>query len=104
MVPERESESESPVIASPTPEAHRPMSNQDWWPNQLDLRVLDQHSPRSNPMGEGYEYAAAFEDLDLEALKRDLFELMTTSQDWWPADYGHYGPLFIRMSWHAAGT
>jgi catalase-peroxidase len=98
------SESESPAIPSPTPKATRPRTNQDWWPNQLDLRVLHQHSPLSNPMGEDFDYAEEFATLDLEALRRDLIELMTTSQDWWPADYGHYGPLFIRMSWHAAGT
>ena len=98
------SESESPAIPSPTPKASRPRTNQDWWPNQLDLRVLHQHSALSNPMGEEFDYAEAFESLDLEALRRDLVEVMTTSQDWWPADYGHYGPLFIRMSWHAAGT
>jgi catalase-peroxidase len=98
------SESESPAIASPTPKATRPKTNQDWWPNQLDLRVLHQHSPLSNPMGEDYNYREEHESLDLDALKRDLIELMTASQDWWPADYGHYGPLFIRMSWHAAGT
>jgi catalase-peroxidase len=80
------------------------MSNRDWWPNQLDLQVLHQHSPRSNPMDEDFDYAEAFKALDVDALKRDVFEVMTTSQDWWPADYGHYGPLFIRMSWHAAGT
>ncbi len=101
---DRGSESENPVIPSPTPTAHRPMSNRDWWPNQLNLQVLHQHSPVSNPMGTGFNYAEEFNTLDVEALKRDLFELMTTSQDWWPADYGHYGPLFIRMSWHAAGT
>jgi catalase-peroxidase len=98
------SESESPAIPSPTPKATRPRTNQDWWPNQLDLRVLHQHSPLSNPMGEDFDYAAEFATLDLQALRRDLIELMTSSQDWWPADYGHYGPLFIRMSWHAAGT
>jgi catalase-peroxidase len=98
------SESENPAIASPTPEAHRPRSNQDWWPEQLDLSVLHRHSPLSDPMGEDFDYAAEFATLDLEALRRDLVELMTTSQDWWPSDYGHYGPLFIRMSWHAAGT
>jgi catalase-peroxidase len=98
------SESENPAIPSPTPKASPPRTNQDWWPNQLDLRVLHQHSPLSNPMGEDYKYAEEFKTLDLEALKRDLIEVMTTSQDWWPADYGHYGPLFIRMSWHAAGT
>jgi catalase-peroxidase len=103
-VTESVSESENPVIPSPTPKATRPRTNQDWWPNQLDLRVLHQHSPLSNPLGEAFDYAEEFRTLDLEALKRDLVELMTTSQPWWPADYGHYGPLFIRMSWHAAGT
>ena len=98
------SETENPVIPSPTPKEHRPSSNRDWWPNQLDLQVLHQHSPLSNPMGEDFTYAEEFRTLDVEALKRDIFEVMTTSQDWWPADYGHYGPLFIRMSWHAAGT
>ncbi len=101
---ERGSESENPVIPSPTPTAHRPRTNKDWWPDQLDLSVLHQHSPRSDPMGEDFTYKEEFKTLDLEALKRDIFEVMTTSQDWWPADYGHYGPLFIRMSWHAAGT
>jgi catalase-peroxidase len=103
-VSDKGSESESPVIPSPTPTRSRPSTNQDWWPNQLNLQVLHQHSPQANPMGEDYDYAAAFETLDVDALKRDLFEVMTTSQDWWPADYGHYGPLFIRMSWHSAGT
>jgi len=103
-VSERGSESENPVLPSPTPKPSRPRTNQDWWPNQLNLQVLHQHSPRANPMGEDYDYAEEFKTLDVEALKRDVFEVMTTSQDWWPADYGHYGPLFIRMSWHAAGT
>jgi catalase-peroxidase len=103
-VTESISESENPAIPSPTPKASRPKTNRDWWPNQLDLRVLHQHSPLSNPMGENFSYAEEFETLDLVALERDLIEVMTTSQDWWPADYGHYGPLFIRMSWHAAGT
>jgi catalase-peroxidase len=98
------SESENPAIPAPTPTPHRPRTNQDWWPNQPDLSVLHRQSPRSNPMGEDFDYAAEFATLDVEALKRDLFELMTTSQDWWPADHGHYGGLFIRMSWHAAGT
>jgi catalase-peroxidase len=103
-VTESVSESENPAIPSPTPKATRPRTNQDWWPNQLDLRVLHQHSPLSNPLGEDSDYVEAFKTLDLDALRRDLVDLMTTSQDWWPADYGHYGPLFIRMSWHAAGT
>jgi catalase-peroxidase len=98
------SESENPVIPSPEPKTTRPRTNRDWWPNQLDLSVLHQHSPSSNPMEVDFDYAAEFSTLDVEALKRDIFEVMKTSQDWWPADYGHYGPLFIRMSWHAAGT
>ena len=98
------SESESPAIPSPTPKRTRPRTNKDWWPNQLDLSVLHQHSQLSNPMEEDFNYAERFKSLDLDALKRDLIEAMTTSQDWWPADYGHYGPLFIRMTWHAAGT
>ncbi|MFH9728053.1 catalase/peroxidase HPI [Streptomyces sp. NPDC017254] len=98
------SESENPAIPSPTPVENHPRTNQDWWPNQLDLQVLHQHSPQASPMDEDYDYAAEFATLDVDALKRDVFEVMTTSQDWWPADYGHYGPLFIRMSWHAAGT
>ena len=98
------SESENPAIPSPTPKAGRPRRNKDWWPNQLDLSVLHTHSHLSCPLEEDFDYAEQFKGLDVEALKQDLIELMTTSQDWWPADYGHYGPLFIRMSWHAAGT
>lgn len=79
-------------------------SNRDWWPNQLKLNILRQHSSLSNPMGESFDYAEEFKSLDLDALKRDIFEMMTTSQEWWPADYGHYGPFFIRMAWHSAGT
>jgi catalase-peroxidase len=79
-------------------------ANRDWWPNQLDLSILHQHSALSNPMGDGFDYSAEFRKLDLEAVAKDLTALMTTSQDWWPADYGHYGPFFIRMAWHAAGT
>jgi catalase-peroxidase len=86
------------------PTAERGTSIRDWWPNQLDLKILHQHSPMSNPMGEGFNYAEEFKKLDLAALKKDLYALMTDSQDWWPADYGHYGGLFIRMAWHSAGT
>ncbi|MEO5889367.1 MAG: catalase/peroxidase HPI [Ferruginibacter sp.] len=78
--------------------------NRDWWPNQLKLNILRQNSSLTNPMGEAYDYAAEFKSLDLNAVKNDIFALMTTSQDWWPADYGHYGPFFIRMAWHSAGT
>ena len=81
-----------------------PQSNADWWPNQLNLKILHQHSARSNPMAETFDYAKAFKSLDLAAVKKDLTALMTDSQDWWPADFGHYGPLFIRMAWHSAGT
>ena len=98
------SESENPVIDSPEPAPHRPRTNQDWWPNQLDLSVLHQHSSRSNPLDPDFDYKEAFKTLDVEALKQDLVAAMTDSQDWWPADYGHYGPLFIRMTWHQAGT
>jgi catalase-peroxidase len=98
-------ESKCPVTGT----SHKPIagggtSNQDWWPNQLNLKVLHQNSSLSNPMGEAFNYAEEFKKLDLEALKKDLYALMTDSQDWWPADFGHYGPLFIRMAWHSAGT
>jgi len=84
--------------------AGRGTTNRDWWPNQLNLGILRQHSEKSDPMGEGFDYAEEFKKLDLAAVKQDLYELMTDSQDWWPADYGHYGGLFIRMAWHSAGT
>jgi catalase-peroxidase len=84
--------------------ASRGRSNRDWWPNQLNLRILHQHSAKSNPMGEDFDYPTEFKKLDFPALKKDLYALMTASQDWWPADYGHYGGLFIRLAWHSAGT
>jgi catalase-peroxidase len=102
---ESTTESENPAIKSPTVQVtNRPRTNQDWWPNQVDLGVLNKPSRDSDPLGEDFDYKQAFASLDVAALKADLVELMHTSQDWWPADYGHYGPLFIRMSWHAAGT
>ncbi len=101
---ESTSESENPAIPSPTVKGTRARTNRDWWPNQPDLQVLNKPARDSDPLGPDFSYAKAFQSLDVEALKQDLVELMTTSQDWWPADYGHYGPLFIRMSWHAAGT
>src|SRR5687768_10770411 len=104
-VTEQGSESENPAIDSPEPKTGgRPRRNQDWWPNQLDLSVLHQHSERGNPLGPDFDYKKEFEQLDVEALKQDLIAAMTDSQDWWPADYGHYGPLMIRLTWHQAGT
>src|SRR5690606_3375871 len=82
----------------------RGTANRDWWPNLLNLGILHQHAPASNPLGADFDYAEAFKQLDYYALKQDLYALMTDSQDWWPADWGHYGGLFIRMAWHSAGT
>ncbi len=100
-----ESEASCPV-ATVGPRHHptEGAGNRDWWPNQLNLRILRKHPAVANPMGESFAYAAAFNSVDLEALARDVDEVLTTSQDWWPADFGHYGPLMIRMAWHSAGT
>ncbi|WP_198156557.1 catalase/peroxidase HPI [Hoyosella altamirensis] len=98
------SESENPAIDAPTPVTDRPRTNKDWWPNMLDLSVLRHNSPKSDPMGGGFNYTEEFKKVDVEALKRDVAEVLTDSQDWWPADFGHYGGLMIRMSWHQAGT
>ncbi|MDG4666975.1 catalase/peroxidase HPI [Mycobacterium sp. 236(2023)] len=98
------SESENPAIASPTPKSHAPRTNQDWWPDQVDVSKLHAHGSASNPFGPEFDYAQEFAKLDAEALKADVLSVITTSQDWWPADYGSYAGLFIRMSWHAAGT
>ena len=90
--------------AAPTEAAGKPTSNQFWWPDKLDLRPLRQHGSESNPMGDSFNYAEEFKKLDLNAVKKDIEALMKSSQPWWPADYGHYGPFFIRMAWHSAGT
>jgi catalase-peroxidase len=98
------SESENPAISSPKPKGGGARRNQDWWPEQIDLSKLHPHTPQANPLGDDFDYAKEFAKLDVNALKADVASLLTTSQDWWPADYGHYGGLMIRMSWHAAGT
>lgn len=98
------SESENPAIPSPKPKSNAPLTNRDWWPDQVDPSMLQPHNPRSNPLGDDFDYATEFAKLDVEALKADVMSVMTNSQDWWPADYGTYGGLFIRMSWHSAGT
>jgi catalase-peroxidase len=98
------SESENPAIKSPEPKVHAPLKNQDWWPEQIDVSVLHAHSNKGNPLGDDFDYPTEFAKLDVDALKADVISVITTSQDWWPADYGSYAGLFIRMSWHAAGT
>ena len=98
-----ETDMKCPVTGGPHL-APKGTQNRDWWPNALDLKILQQDHPGVSPMDPSFDYAKEFETLDLNALKKDVIAVMTTSQDWWPADYGHYGPLFIRMAWHSAGT
>ena len=100
-----ENEGKCPVMhGAMTSNSSSGTSNKDWWPEQLNLNILHQHDRKSDPMDEGFDYRKEFGDIDYDALKQDLNDLMTDSQEWWPADYGHYGPFFIRMTWHAAGT
>ena len=99
-----DNDTKCPVTGGANTRLGESQPNERWWPNQLNVSILHQGSAEANPMDEDFDYAEAFESVDLEALKRDMMAVMTTSQDWWPADYGHYGPLFIRMAWHSAGT
>ncbi len=100
-----DAESKCPVMhGANTKNKGEGIAIRDWWPNQLDISILHQHNEKSNPMGSEFNYQEQFKKIDYEGLKKDLNELMTNSQDWWPADYGHYGPFFVRMTWHAAGT
>jgi catalase-peroxidase len=100
-----DAESKCPVMhGANTKNKGEGTTNRDWWPNQLDISILHQHDEKSNPMGKDFDYREHFKKIDYDGLKKDLNDLMTDSQDWWPADYGHYGPFFIRMTWHAAGT
>ena len=103
--PEAKDKSTTPESKCPVAHgARKSYTNVDWWPNQVNVKILHQHSPKSDPMGKEFNYAEEFKTLDLNAVIKDLHTLMTDSQEWWPADFGHYGPLFIRMAWHSAGT
>src|SRR5579872_3796605 len=103
--PEQQDKSTLPEAKCPVMRGgRRSLTNSEWWPSQVDVNILHQHSPKSDPMGEEFDYAKEFKSLDLNAVVKDLQSLMTDSQDWWPADFGHYGGLFIRMAWHSAGT
>ena len=93
-----------PLVSTDVVNAQEPKPNQFWWPDQIDLSPLRQHAAESNPLGKEFDYAKAFASLDLDAVKQDIQKVLTMSQDWWPADYGNYGPFFIRMAWHSAGT
>jgi catalase-peroxidase len=102
--PEAKDKSTLPESKCPFHQSATGHTNREWWPNQVDVSILHQHSSLSNPMDEGFDYAREFKSLDLHAVIKDLNAVMTDSQEWWPADFGHYGPLFIRMAWHSAGT
>ena len=99
-----DNESKCPIAGGAFTQLSGSLPNEKWWPNQLNLRILHQNSPTANPLDESFDYVEEFKTLDLDTLKKDVVALMTDSQTWWPADYGHYGPLFIRMAWHGAGT
>lgn len=102
--PDTTKQGQCPVAHGAAPQGASGRTNKDWWPNQIDLSVLHQHGPASNPLGASFDYAKAFAGLDLDAVTADLTALMTDSKDWWPADFGHYGGLFVRMAWHSAET
>ncbi|MBJ7473284.1 MAG: catalase-peroxidase, partial [Solirubrobacteraceae bacterium] len=102
--PEATERAGCPVVHERTPHPTQGSANAAWWPNRLNLKILAKNPVEANPLGEDFDYAEAFKSLDLPAVKRDIEEILTTSQDWWPADFGHYGPFMIRMAWHSAGT
>ncbi|MET9168224.1 peroxidase family protein, partial [Streptomyces cellulosae] len=102
--PKAEGAGGCPVAHDRAPHPTQGGGNRQWWPDRLNLKILAKNPPAANPLGEDFDYAKAFQSLDLPAVKRDIAEVLTTSQDWWPADFGHYGPLIVRMAWHSAGT